>query len=527
MKKILILLLALLLLAGCGQKSDDTPAGGDTAVATSATIATDTDVNTMDSSIATDGTSFIAITLCMSGLTQLDEAGVPVPDLAESWTVSEDGLKYEFTIRDSSWSNGTKITANDFVYGWSRLFDPNTASDYAFLKDTCHIVNFYADGDSKFVVELDIPCDFLLSLCAFPSFFALNEEFVEAQGDQYSLTVDNMIYSGPYKMASWTLGDSYTFEKNESYWDAASYAENVDSITFRLIQGQSAILDYEAGNIDYVKLTSEVIDDYADREDVVTYASGYAWYLSLNYHNEYLANAKVRQAIAYAVNTEEMCDTVLKDGSVALKGIVSSNFAVNPDGKDYRDIAGQMTLGYDVDKAKALVEEAKAELGVDKIELDKSNPRIARGVAYYGENITSETMALLLGSTSEACASLRESIRENGGIIHPIVVNKRTDGSYVVIEGNTRLQIYKKYKRCPCFHQRCHRNHRSSKELSKAPRSGWRKQYWSHDLPLSQDLMPHRKTAYLPPVYIPDVPVCPHGLFAVRALSRPPHPPDE
>ncbi|MDO4517455.1 MAG: ParB/Srx family N-terminal domain-containing protein, partial [Bacillota bacterium] len=83
------------------------------------------------------------------------------------------------------------------------------------------------------------------------------------------------------------------------------------------------------------------------------------------------------------------------------------------------------------------------ELPVDSIELDISNPRIARGIAYYGENITSETMALLLGSTSEACASLRESIRENGGIIHPIVVNKRADGSHVVIEGNTRLQIYR------------------------------------------------------------------------------------
>lgn len=85
------------------------------------------------------------------------------------------------------------------------------------------------------------------------------------------------------------------------------------------------------------------------------------------------------------------------------------------------------------------------ELPVETIELDKSNPRIARGVAYYGENITSETMALLLGSTSEACASLRESIRENGGIIHPIVVNRRVDGSYVVVEGNTRLQIYKDF----------------------------------------------------------------------------------
>ena len=85
-----------------------------------------------------------------------------------------------------------------------------------------------------------------------------------------------------------------------------------------------------------------------------------------------------------------------------------------------------------------------AELPVEEIELDISNPRIARGVAYYNP-ITSEIMALLLGSTSEACASLRELIRKNKGIIPPIVVNKRVDGTYVVIEGNTRLQIYKDF----------------------------------------------------------------------------------
>ena len=84
------------------------------------------------------------------------------------------------------------------------------------------------------------------------------------------------------------------------------------------------------------------------------------------------------------------------------------------------------------------------ELPVNSIQLDIDNPRIARGLAHYGE-ITSDLMALLLGSTSESCASLRESIRENGGIIHPIVVNKKPDGTYVVIEGNTRLQIYKDF----------------------------------------------------------------------------------
>lgn len=84
------------------------------------------------------------------------------------------------------------------------------------------------------------------------------------------------------------------------------------------------------------------------------------------------------------------------------------------------------------------------ELPVDLINLDEENPRIARGLAHFGE-ITSDLMALLLISNSDSCASLRESIRENHGIVHPIVVNKKVDGTYVVIEGNTRLQIYKDF----------------------------------------------------------------------------------
>lgn len=88
------------------------------------------------------------------------------------------------------------------------------------------------------------------------------------------------------------------------------------------------------------------------------------------------------------------------------------------------------------------------ELPIDQIELDKSNPRIANYLATHDEeDITSELMALLLGTTSDSCASLRQSIEANYGIIHPIVVNKRSNGTYVVIEGNTRLQIYKDFRK--------------------------------------------------------------------------------
>ncbi len=88
------------------------------------------------------------------------------------------------------------------------------------------------------------------------------------------------------------------------------------------------------------------------------------------------------------------------------------------------------------------------DLPVNNIELDRSNPRIANYLDLYDANkVNSDTMALLLGTTSDSCASLRESIRENGGIIHPIIVNKTLDGRYIVIEGNTRLQIYRDFKK--------------------------------------------------------------------------------
>lgn len=88
------------------------------------------------------------------------------------------------------------------------------------------------------------------------------------------------------------------------------------------------------------------------------------------------------------------------------------------------------------------------ELNINSIELDRSNPRIANYLDLYDEDdLTSDTMALLLGTTTDACASLRESIKENEGIVHPIIVNHYSDGRYVVIEGNTRLQIYRDFRK--------------------------------------------------------------------------------
>ena len=89
------------------------------------------------------------------------------------------------------------------------------------------------------------------------------------------------------------------------------------------------------------------------------------------------------------------------------------------------------------------------ELKIDLLELDIQNPRISQYLDMYGDNVSAEGIALALtGSATDGSTSfsaLRESIRVNKGIIHPIIVNHTTDGKYIVIEGNTRLQIYREF----------------------------------------------------------------------------------
>lgn len=87
------------------------------------------------------------------------------------------------------------------------------------------------------------------------------------------------------------------------------------------------------------------------------------------------------------------------------------------------------------------------DLSIDLVKLDLNNPRISQWVKMYGDNLTSEAVALALGGGEKASsyAALKESIKVNGGIINPITVNKSSDGDYIVIEGNTRLQIYKEF----------------------------------------------------------------------------------
>ncbi len=397
LKSLLLIILSFTTLSGCfGSKSNVTQSTSSNSVV----VATDTDLSSMDQSVATDGTSFIALTLAMAGLVEVDANGIVKSDLAEKWEVSDDGLKYTFYLKDAKWSNGTPITANDFVFGWQRLANPETSSEYNYLLDTLHVVNaaevisgeknveelgVKAIDDKTFEVNLSIPCDFLLGLMSFPSFYPLNKEYYESQGSQYATTPENLIYSGPYVMESWTPGNGYSFVKNTEYYDAASYKQ--EKIEFRFIQDtQSAMLEFQSGNLDVVKLSGEMVDAYKNEAGFTERLQGYLWFLSINHQVESLANLNLRKAISYAIDRETIAKNVLKDGSIEANGIIPEKFATSPNGKDYREEVSDLT-SYDPSEALKYYEEAKKELGQDvTIELLFEDSEASKAVAEYIQN---------------------------------------------------------------------------------------------------------------------------------------------
>ncbi len=384
LRLLVIMALVLALFTGCSSNAPSGDEADETAKVVN--IATDIDLSSMDHHIATDGTSFIAINSCIVGLTELDASGAVQPELAESWDVAynDDGSTvYTFHLADAKWSNGEMVTADDFVFAWRRLADPATASQYNFIIETITLKNASAVVagelppeelgvralDAKTLeVTLDLPVNFFLGLMAFPTFFPLNQEFFEAQGDQYALSPANLLYNGPFVMEEWVSGNSFSFVKNPDYFKAEDIM--IDGLNFRFINDtQSAMLEFESGNLDYVRLTGELVGAYKDDPSFVERLQGYLWYLSVNVADESIDSVNLRKAISLVIDRDSIAANILKDGSIAADGIVPKQLAVGPDGKDYRDSAPTF-VSTDVEQAKALWEAAKVDLGVDTLEIE-------------------------------------------------------------------------------------------------------------------------------------------------------------
>lgn len=382
-KKLLTVLLALvlissLILAGCGQ--DATSGNGKKYLR----LAKDVELASMDQHIATDELSFETIAATIEGLYSLDKDGNIIPAIALSDEVSEDGLTYTFKLReDAKWSNGEPVTANDFVFSWRRIVDPETASEYNFIMDVAGVKNaskittgelpkeelgVEAVDDYTLKVTLERPTPYFRSLTTFASFFPLNEKFVTEKGDKFALDPENLLANGPFKMVEWNKGYGFKLDKNPDYYDADSV--KIDGLEFRIIkENQTAALKFESNELDVVKLSSELVDKYKSQPSFNQVDSGFLWYMSFNHETELFSNLNARKAFSYAIDKEHIANKILNDGSVAADFIIPRGLATGPDGKDFRETAGTYAK---LDKELALEywNKAKEELGKDSFEVE-------------------------------------------------------------------------------------------------------------------------------------------------------------
>jgi oligopeptide transport system substrate-binding protein len=384
-KKILSLTVAVALtvsLAACsGGKTTSTAPAGKTEtpkpVEKNLKVQLDVEVASMDPQIATDGTSFEVMAAITEGLYSVDKAGSPVKALAKDVNKSADGLTYTVTLKDAKWSNGTAVTAKDFVFAWRRLVDPKTASEYAFIAGVAGIKNaddisggkkkveelgVSAKDDKTLVIELSTPVPFFESLMSFPSFLPVNEEFFKQAGDKFATSAATIISNGPFKIKAYEpAATTIVLEKNSSYWDAA--AVKLDGIQYQVIkEAQQAMLAYQNGDIDVATLSGEQVEQFKADAEFHNVVAGYLWYISPNQKVAGLENANLRKALALAYDKKAIADNILKDGSIAADFAVPTLLATGPDGKDYRETASKYLS---TDKAKALeyYNKAKQELG--------------------------------------------------------------------------------------------------------------------------------------------------------------------
>lgn len=348
-------------------------------------VQTEVEIATLDPNIATDGTSMEAIAALQEGLMTRNQDGEFVEAAAESYEMSEDGTVYTFKLReDAVWSNGTPVTANDFVFGWQRLADPATAAEYSFILDTAGVKNaakvtagevdkaelgIVALDDYTLEVTLEIATPYFLGLMAFSPLFPINEEFYESTEGQFATSPETTISNGPFVLTGYTpAGATTDLTKNQDYYDLE--AISLDGLRFQVIKdSQQAVLAYQTDQLDVTNISGEQVTLFSADPEFRSVEQGYMWFISPNQLNENIANADLRLAIGKAFDREVITNNVLKDGSLPAGYFIPQLLASGPDGTDYRDAAGRDLLASNAEEAQAHLEAAKEALGTDSFTL--------------------------------------------------------------------------------------------------------------------------------------------------------------
>ena len=325
----------------------------------------------LDPSRCSDSTGGEIIWNTFEGLVQAHpETLEPLPAIATSWQVSDDGRRFTFFLRPSQWSDGQPLTAHDFVFSFRRLVDPQTASKYAsngfIFSGGAEIARGEASPDSLSVravdeltleVELVDPLPYFLNFLGFYSFMPIPRHLLEDL-DRRGIDTDlwtrpeHVVCNGPYRMTEWQFRQRMVFDKNPRYWDAAGV--KLDRVRLAMVESATTALNmYTAGEFDWpggnTSLPAEFLDHLSRYRDFHQHPYLAVYFYWINTQAPPLDDPLVRRALSLAVDREALVKHVTRGGQIASADLVPAG------------LAGYEGLGrpvHDPDAARRLLAEA-------------------------------------------------------------------------------------------------------------------------------------------------------------------------
>ncbi len=402
-KKLLSMLLAVslvgtMLMAGCGNKAADEPqtiddieaapetpegeepgdtegaGGGELADTQEMVFVLNNEPDGIDPNVTNNSFATPFLSNCFEGLVTYDEKGEVVPGNAESWESNDDLTVFTFHLREGlKWSDGTALTANDYVYSALRVLTPETTSQYVNMISD-YVVNgqeFY-DGtasaedvgikaldDNTLEFTLKASCPYFIDLVSMWVYFPVQQATIEANGDKWTASAEAYVSNGPFKITEMNMGESMVLEKNENYWNA----ENVtlEKLTFRYVLDTStALTAYESGEVDGVRTvpSSDLARLKAENAGLVSTPNYGTVYYDINCSKEPYNNPLVRKALNLAIDREALINNVAQVDGQPAYSFLAPGYVV--DGKDVTEGRSDFGLSStaDVEGAKAALAEA-------------------------------------------------------------------------------------------------------------------------------------------------------------------------
>jgi oligopeptide transport system substrate-binding protein len=330
----LVLGMAVLAVVGCARKG---PAVEEGLKSQTLLIGNGAEPEDLDPQIVTAYTDQNILIALFEGLTAVDEqTSQAVPAAAQSWEVSKDGLVWTFHLRDGlRWSNGERLTADDFVQSWVRILSPAFAAEYANLLYPIKNAEAFNQGlmsnvgslgmsapDPRTVrVELERPTPYFAILVALPPWFPVNPRVLEKFGATTKRSTawtrpENLVGNGPFTLDEWTPNSRIVVAKNANYW-------NADTVTLQQIvfyptdNPDTEERSFRAGQLHITSTLPITKVDYYRKnapESLRVDPFLQTFFLRFNVQHAPFGDVRVRRALSLAINRDLIARRVLAGG---------------------------------------------------------------------------------------------------------------------------------------------------------------------------------------------------------------------